>query len=447
MRESDNSSQVPSHSRHKLGRTRRPALVAGQDGGSFINLRKSAFQAARLLGIAEIVQQHSAGQKHGGGVDRVLSDEIGRGTVDGFEVGVVLAVAGAGRKAKTADGAAGNVGEDIAVLVVEHHYVERLGYGNHAPRQVVNQEFLICEGGMRAYGLLHQSTEATIGTRLNRVFGSEGDAAWIALCLTLQGQLAGGGSDAAHLLVGRDAHGVGSRLLDGRWQPPRTAAAQRAQFRYVALAWRIHAFQIVAHNHVIDTLGREHGAAIARLPAHGTDIDICLLAPAQIPQDWTTGSAASTEERAVCIIDHRACLSRKRLAGALLRLATVDRLNETQGRNQFAQNLHRRAHRLGGRVVARDHADRRWRRLRGRRREMPTVHRSVPSWRMYSIMPPAATMRATKGSSGSASKVCPVVTLRITPVAKSASTCCPSSLASTASSHTSTGRPILTALR
>src|SRR5450755_630176 len=444
MRESDNSSQVPSHSRHKLGRTRRPALVAGQDGGSFINLRKSAFQAARLLGIAEIVQQHSAGQEHGGGVDRVLSNEIGRGTVDGLEVGVVLAVAGTGREAKTADGAAGNVGEDIAVLVVEHHHVERLGNGNHAPRQVVDQEFLISEGGVRAYGLLHQGAEATIGTRLNRVLGSEGDAAWIALCLTLYSQLAGGGSDAVHLLVGGDAHCVGSHFLDGRWQPPRTAAAQRAQFRHVALAGRIHAFQIVAYDHVIDALGREHGTAIAGLPAHGTDIDICLLPPAQVPQNRTTGSATGTEERAVRVIDRRARLSRKCLAVALLRLAPVDRLNETQEWGQFAQDFHRRAHRLRGRVVAGNHADRRW---RERRREMPTVHRSVPSWRMYSIMPPAATMRATKGSSGSASKVCPVVTLRITPVARSASTCCPSSLASTASSHTSTGRPILTALR
>src|SRR5258708_23422538 len=117
-----------------------------------------------------------------------------------------------------------------------------------------------------------------------------------------------------------------------------------------------------------------------------------------MPEYRPARPATRAEDGAVSRADKLARLLGKGISVLLLRRAPAQWLAKANGRHQVVQQLNRGLHDFWGRVVAGDNADQ-WavRAIVS----MSKNHRKVPSKRMYSRMPPACTMRATKGSSGS----------------------------------------------
>src|SRR5207245_6424792 len=101
-----------SYFRNKLARTGRSTLVYRQCFALTINARDGIIQALSLVEITKIVKQQYASQQHSRWINTVLPGQIGRGTMNRLEIGIVFAVAGAGSQTQTADTARGHVSQD-----------------------------------------------------------------------------------------------------------------------------------------------------------------------------------------------------------------------------------------------------------------------------------------------------------------------------------------------
>src|SRR5688572_20682923 len=91
------------------------ALVRRQHRTVGVDAADSIVEAACFVGETEVLEHHHGGEDRRGWVDDVATGDVRRGTVDRFEVGVVLTVAAGGGETEAADGAGGAVGENIAV--------------------------------------------------------------------------------------------------------------------------------------------------------------------------------------------------------------------------------------------------------------------------------------------------------------------------------------------
>ena len=79
------------------------------------------------------------------GLARPLPGDIGRGAVDGFEDGVVVADIGARHDAQPAHQPGGEVRNDVAVEVRQHQHVERLRPHHQLHAGVVHDQFVVLD--------------------------------------------------------------------------------------------------------------------------------------------------------------------------------------------------------------------------------------------------------------------------------------------------------------
>ena len=74
----------------------------------------------------EIAEHEDRAEDQRRRVGEAFAGDVGRGAVDGFEHGRVVADVGARREAEAADQAAGEIGDDVAEQVFHDHHVERI---------------------------------------------------------------------------------------------------------------------------------------------------------------------------------------------------------------------------------------------------------------------------------------------------------------------------------
>src|SRR5579875_2266061 len=129
----------------KFSRAGVAALIGSQDSALAVGLLDGGFELVRLFRVAEVAQEQRAGEQHGGGIDKTRTGQVRRGAVDRLEVGVARAIAAAGSKTEAAYAASGDIGQDITVLVGEHHHVQRLRGCDHAAGKVIDKKFIVAE--------------------------------------------------------------------------------------------------------------------------------------------------------------------------------------------------------------------------------------------------------------------------------------------------------------
>ena len=119
-----------------------------------------AFEARGGLALAE-VRQHQHGRLHQrGGIGQALAGDIGRGAVDGFEDGVVVADVGARHDPQPAHQAGGQVGDDVAIEVGQHQHIEGFGAHHQLHAGVVHDQLVVLNLG-KAGGRSRGSTSET----------------------------------------------------------------------------------------------------------------------------------------------------------------------------------------------------------------------------------------------------------------------------------------------
>src|SRR5579872_555823 len=317
----------------------------------------------------------------------------------GFKVGILLSVTGAGREAETTYAATCHVGENVAVFIAQHYDIQRLRCGNHAPGEVINQIFLVVQLRDSTYRLGHNRAKTPIGARHDGVLGPQRDTTWIAFHLTSQCQFTGKCCHTPHLPICANPQSVGTFSVYRRSLPPCAAACQCREFRDVTLSWWVHPFEILTHNHIINTFRMKHGTAIAGVPAYGSHVDEGLLAPTQVPQHWSAGTTARSEERACGLVNGAARLIWEGRTILLYSFAPTHGMYKMNFGSQPMQNFYRWQYHLRRGVIAWNHADSGYSRC-GTLSSL--AHLNVPSRRIYSMMPPTATIPATKGVNGCA---------------------------------------------
>src|SRR5579875_434321 len=218
------------HCLDKLTCTGSSTLVGGQHFALAIDAGDSILQALLLRHVAQIVKQERAGEQHSSRIDNVLSSQIRRRPMHRLKIGVVFAITDAWGQAQAANAARSHIGQDIAMLVVEHNYIQRLRFGYHTASEIVDQEFLVGQTGSGLDHLAHDLAKAPIRARLNRVFGPQRNAAGVANRLALIGNVNSSLRHAANLLIRADAHSIGTLLTWPGRQVPALAAWQRSQF-------------------------------------------------------------------------------------------------------------------------------------------------------------------------------------------------------------------------
>src|ERR1700730_1111364 len=162
---------------------------------------------------------------------------------------------------------------------------------------------------------------------------------------------------ALHLLIRYNLDSISSSFLD-RWSlPPGRTAGKLRQFSQSTFTRRIHTFQIVTRNHIIDALRIPQRTIITSDPAHRAHVDIRLLVPTQIPEDRTAWPSTRSKQGTVGSVDRLPCDSGKGCTILLLRRPTTGYLHKTQFWNQRMQDLNGRTDHLWRCVIPRDDAD------------------------------------------------------------------------------------------
>src|SRR6188768_2097655 len=114
----------------KLGRAQRSADVARLlafferaivGAANALTRAAAGFVPAR---VGQVLEQHRAAHQQSQGIGKVLTRDVRRRTVYGFEHRVVVTDVRAGRHAQTADQACAQIRTDVAVQVLAHHDVE-----------------------------------------------------------------------------------------------------------------------------------------------------------------------------------------------------------------------------------------------------------------------------------------------------------------------------------
>src|SRR5215469_10752581 len=145
----------------------------------------------RLAFQAEILEHHRRREHRGRRIDNAFAHDIRRGAVHRFEVGVVVAVASAGRDAEAADRPRGAIRKDVAVEVRCHHHVELVRRSHNATREIVNDELFVNYFRMRRDRFLGDLAEEAIRFVQHVVLRSDGDFAFAARAFAFQCKLTG----------------------------------------------------------------------------------------------------------------------------------------------------------------------------------------------------------------------------------------------------------------
>ena len=109
---------------------------------------QGGFDAASGGAFAEMIEHHDAAHQEGGGIGEALAGDVGRGAVDGFKHGGIVAEISAADNAEAADQTRGEIAHDVAIEIGEKKHVVLLGLQNHLHAGIVDDELFVFDVGI-----------------------------------------------------------------------------------------------------------------------------------------------------------------------------------------------------------------------------------------------------------------------------------------------------------
>src|SRR5690242_16254244 len=143
------------------------AGLAADVAGKFFAMAVDALEGVTdLVGgfvLAEVAQHEQAGADDGSGVGDVLAGDVGRGPVDGFKNGAVVAEVGAGHQAEAAHKSGAKIGDDVAVEIFEQQHVVLIGVHDQLHAGVVDDVLAVRDLGIFLGDVAGAAQEEAIG--------------------------------------------------------------------------------------------------------------------------------------------------------------------------------------------------------------------------------------------------------------------------------------------
>ena len=225
--------------------------------------------------MAEVAQQHCAGEDCGGGVCLVLAGDVRCGAVYGLEHGGELADGvnvAACRVADTAGHCTGEVGDDVAEEVVGDDHVEAGGVGDHEDGGRVNVQVVGLNLGefSRDFGEVAVVEATCVGEHVGLVH--EGDLLAAGGC-----QLEGVAYQALHTVCGVEGD-FGGDFVGG------------ALANHAAVA-DVGAFGTFTHNDEVNVAGVGKRGNCAGVQAGGAQVDVVVEGEAQLQEHFAFDEA------------------------------------------------------------------------------------------------------------------------------------------------------------
>src|SRR5437667_6221037 len=135
---------------HRVGEFLGASLAADVARRAFsltVDLLKGTLDALRRLLFAEVIEHQSCTHQQGSGIGEPFASDVRSGTMYGFEHGAFVADIRAGHQAQPSDKARSQVAHYVTVKIRQQEHVKLQGIHDDLHAGVVNDEFLVFDGG------------------------------------------------------------------------------------------------------------------------------------------------------------------------------------------------------------------------------------------------------------------------------------------------------------
>src|SRR5208283_5354733 len=115
------------------------------------------------VGLADMAQHEQRGSQHGRGIGYILSGNVGCGTMDSLKDGALMAEIRAGHKAKSADQSRAQIGNNVAVEILQQQHVVLVGVHHQLHASVVDNVLAVGDLGILFRDVARAAQKQAIG--------------------------------------------------------------------------------------------------------------------------------------------------------------------------------------------------------------------------------------------------------------------------------------------